>query len=165
MANALVIHHAELWSGGLSMNMHRFREAVAMAQARQHVWISTADALGVPHIASVGAFSVRDDNTIVLSDWSCPLTLSNLADNQSIAIVVWDVNKDQGYQMLGQVKSIDLLEHAAGNSGERAIVGEHQLCVKPHRVLSFSHAPHDDLDPIPLGMAPSRRGASLRPSS
>ncbi|MBN1247004.1 MAG: pyridoxamine 5'-phosphate oxidase family protein [Anaerolineae bacterium] len=143
------------------MNVTRFEDAVAMAQARQHVWISTADALGVPHIASVGDFRVEDGGTIVLSDWACPVTLMNLKSNTSITLVVWDVNTDQGYQILGQVEDIKPLARISEDGLAEATVGDRELWVKPHQVYAFSHAPHDDVEAIPPGMTYTRLDHSI----
>jgi hypothetical protein len=150
MANALLIQHKRAKDKDLPMDVIRFQDAVAMAQARQHVWISTADSLGVPHIASVGGFRVEKGNVIVLSDWACPVTLMNLKSNDSITIVVWDINTDRGYQMLGEVEHISAVDRTDEADFAQGTVGDCELWIKPHRVFAFSHAPHDDAEALPL---------------
>lgn len=147
------------------MDMARFRDAVAMAQSRQHVWISTADQLGVPHIASVGGFRVEHARTIVLSDWACPVTLMNLKSNASITIVVWDVISDRGYQVLGQVEDITPLNHLDEEDLAGVTVGDRELWIKPHRVYAFSHAPHDDVEAIPLGTTAQNFESAASPAT
>jgi hypothetical protein len=145
------------------MDISGLQDAIAMALTRQHVWISTADSLGVPHIASVGSVRVEDDRVIVLSDWACPTTLMNLKSNNSITIVAWDVMTDRGYQILGRVADVAALVSDGDEELGKAIVGDRELWVRPHRVFAFSHAPHDDAEAIPLGT--TQRGAGHAVSS
>jgi hypothetical protein len=131
------------------MNTELFSEAVAMAQERQHVFITTADAGGWPHLTSVGGFALASDQHIDLSDWFCPLVEANLQQNAKITIVVWDIATDTGYQMLGEVEAVTALEGIVHSQEEHPLFGQSpkSLRVRVNKVLHFSHAPHDDVEP------------------
>ncbi len=131
------------------MNTELFSEAVAMAQERQHVFITTADAGGWPHLTSVGGFALASDQHIDLSDWFCPLVETNLQQNSKVTIVVWDIATDTGYQMLGEVETVTALEGIIQSREEDPLFGQSpkSLRVRVNKVLHFSHAPHDDVEP------------------
>lgn len=121
------------------MNPQAFENAVALAERRQHLLISTTDKSGIPHIASVGSFDRLEPNKVTLDDWHCPATLLNLQDNSNIALVVWDIATDAGYQLLGEVEAVRPSAYAS-NTRDR------ELVVRVHKVLSFSHASHTDME-------------------
>ncbi len=127
------------------MNERIFERAIALGERWQHVWISTTDGAGMPHIASVGSFFF-DDDRLVLGDWSCPTTVANLRESPSIAIVVWDVYTDEGYQILGEVRAILPAASEEDGVAAGAPLAEKELWIQPHQVLAFSHAPHDDVE-------------------
>lgn len=131
------------------MNTELFSEAVAMAQDRQHVFITTADAGGWPHLTSVGGFALAADRHVELSDWFCPLVENNLQQNSKITIVVWDIATDRGYQMLGEVEAVTALEGIMQSQEGHPLFGQSpkSLRVRVDKVLYFSHAPHDDVEP------------------
>ncbi|MFP4343972.1 MAG: pyridoxamine 5'-phosphate oxidase family protein [Anaerolineales bacterium] len=131
------------------MNTELFSQAVAMAQERQHVFITTADARGWPHLTSVGEFALASDRHIDLSDWFCPLVEANLQQNPKVTIVVWDIATDRGYQMLGEVETVTVLEGILHPHRDPPTFGQSakSLRVRVDQVLLFSHAPHDDVEP------------------
>jgi hypothetical protein len=131
---------------GVIVNQQVFQRAVALGERWQHAWISTTDEAGTPHIASVGSFFAGENDRLILGDWSCPVTLVNLRHNPRIAIVVWDVYTDEGYQILGDVEAIvpAAPEHEIG--AESLPLDEKELWVRVGKVLAFSHAPHNDVE-------------------
>ena len=128
------------------MNERIFERAIALGERWQHVWISTTDGAGMPHIASVGSFFVTDDGRLVLGDWSCPTTVANLRENPRIAVVVWDVYTDEGYQILGEVRAILPVAPEEDGVATGTPLAEKELWLQPNQVLAFSHAPHDDVE-------------------
>ena len=131
------------------MNTELFSQAVAMAQERQHVFITTADTGGWPHLTSVGEFALASDQHIDLSDWFCPLVEANLQQNPKVTIVVWDIATDMGYQMLGEVEDVTATEGIIQPYKSSPTFGQSpkSLRIRVDKVLHFSHAPHDDVEP------------------
>ncbi len=122
------------------MNAETFDRAVALATERQHVLMSTIDRSGVPHIVSVGSFEHLAEEKIALGDWHCPVTLRNLQYNPHVALVVWNIATDYGYQLIGQVQAVRPSEYPMMDDNEQ------ELIVHVHEVLSFSHAGHADVE-------------------
>ena len=116
------------------MNPKTFQAACNMADQRQHLMLSTTDRSGVPHITSVGGFESLTSDRIALSDWHCPATLTNLQYNNQVALVVWDIVSDLGYQFVGQVEAV----RPANPSSDP------ELIVRVNQVLSFNHRGHSD---------------------
>lgn len=67
---------------------------MALAEKLRHVFVATADTSGLSHVASAGKLTPAPDGRLVLADWFCPGTVSNLQQNPHIAIVVWDATAD-----------------------------------------------------------------------
>ncbi len=66
-------------------------------------------------------------------------------------MVVWDAPSDKGYQLLGLVEKIEEVAMMNGYSPEidEATVMpqvKNRLLVRVDKVISFSHAPHSDLE-------------------
>lgn len=132
------------------MNTQAFDKAVALAEQRQHLLISTSDPSGFPHIASVGRVRRISEDELALGDCYCPLTLVNLRRNAQITMVVWDVATDLGYQLSGEVEAVTLLDDA-GNSvtslsdGASSIEAvDREMLIRVTKVMNFSHACHSD---------------------
>jgi hypothetical protein len=125
-------------------------QAVTLAHKLGHIFVATADAQGLPHVAAAAAMSSIAENKVAVSAWFCPGTLANLDQNQLVSLIVWDEAADIGFQLLGRVDYI----------GEKAVMNdylpesEHSaplpqiekiLEVAVDRVIAFSHAPHSDV--------------------
>jgi hypothetical protein len=68
-----------------------------------HVLLVTADASGKPHLAVAGALEAGNGNELIVSEWCCPATLDNLDQNAQVALVAWDPEMDDGFQVIGRV--------------------------------------------------------------
>jgi hypothetical protein len=51
---------------------------------------------------------------MTVAEWFCPATLANLGASRRVAIVVWDAETDEGYQLIGEVVAIRDLSIADG---------------------------------------------------
>jgi hypothetical protein len=125
-------------------------KAVALADKIPDVLIATAGAEGLPHLASAAKLRAAPGGRVVLAEWFCAGALSNLQQNPRIAVVVWDSATDVGYQLLGEVESIDELSILDGYTPEQEAVSafpqvERRLVVRVDEVLSFSRGPHSDV--------------------
>jgi len=124
--------------------------AVALARRTGHAYLATAGADGTPHIMVAASLEQAGDDRVVIKEWFCPGTLANLSANKALAIAVWDMNRDAGYQLLGQLERIEDLAVADGyapqvEDRQTTPQVERQLVVHIDKDLDFSLAPHSDL--------------------
>ena len=133
------------------MRMETIKKAVALGAKLHHVFVATADARGVPHVAAAAKVDLASNGRIRVSSWFCPGTVTNLEHNRSISLVVWDAAEDTGYQLIGEVEN---MEESAFLNGYAPEVEEspplpqveRQLLVRIDRVSGFSHAHHSDAE-------------------
>ncbi|MBU0496160.1 MAG: hypothetical protein KKB13_30270 [Chloroflexi bacterium] len=126
------------------MMAEALEKAIVLAQQVGHALIATVDAIGLPHLASVGKLIPAPDGYLVMADWFCPDTLTNLLahslitmqPNRRVAILIWDAVEDDGYQCFGEEEEV--LE-VAGPPVER------RLLVRVDDIVPFSHVFHDDI--------------------
>ena len=71
-----------------------------------HVFVATVNEEAVPHVTSAEVLEVMADDSVEITEWFCPVTVSNLQVNKSISIVVWDPDSDMGYQLLGNMERL-----------------------------------------------------------
>jgi predicted pyridoxine 5'-phosphate oxidase superfamily flavin-nucleotide-binding protein len=130
--------------------MDTLERAVALAGNLRHVLVATADEDGLPHIASAGRLNAAPGGHVALAEWFCPGTLANLQQNRRISIVVWDAERDIGYQLLGEVEEVRELEmldgYVPGEENRPPLPQvERELLVNVTKILAFSQAPHSDV--------------------
>ncbi len=133
------------------MTTKSINQAITLAHKLGYIFVATADAEGLPHVAAAATMNYLADNNVTVSAWFCPGTLSNLEQNRLVSLIVWDQNTDAGFQMLGRVENIK--EKAVMNGYIPANEGlapmpqiERILEVAVNRVIAFSHAPHSDVE-------------------
>jgi len=125
--------------------------AVELTEKLEHVFVATADSSGMPHVAAAAKLNQTSKDHVALTAWFCPGTIANLSENRRISIVVWNAPSDKGYQLLGLVEKIEEIAMMNGYSPEidETIVMpqvENRLLVRVDKIISFSHAPHSDLE-------------------
>ena len=123
--------------------------AVALAQRLQHAFVATSNREGTPHIAAAASLSLADDNSLSVSSWFCPATVSNLQENRKVSVVVWNPETDEGLQAVGTVERIEetaILDGYAPEleTGESPPQVERRLVVGVEKIIAFSLAPHTD---------------------
>lgn len=130
------------------MNRETLEEAVALGDEVGYVFVATADAGGLPHLAAAGAVSLETDGRVGVTEWFCPGTMANLEDSRQIALVVWDPEMDRGYQLLGRVTEIKeqaVIDGYVPEAGEGASPQvERELVISVEEILHFSQGPHSD---------------------
>jgi hypothetical protein len=131
------------------MNPKSLRKAVDLGKDLQHVFVSTSDKAGLPHVAAAWRIEQLSDERVSISAWFCPGTLSNIQQNKRIALVVWEPLSDKGFQILGEVE--DVVEESVMDGYAAKLESLHPLpqveskfIVKVEKVLQFSNAPHSD---------------------
>ncbi len=125
--------------------------AVELAEKLEHVFVTTADSSGMPHVAAAAKINQTSEDQVAVVAWFCPGTLDNLKNNCRISLVVWDAPVDKGYQLLGQVEKVEEIAMMNGYSpeiDETTVMPqvENRLLVRVDKVIAFSHAPHSDLE-------------------
>jgi len=132
------------------MNSAKLREAEQLAAKVGHVFIATADSNGQPHIAAAGKLAQTPEKHLMITEWFCPRTLSNLQMNSRLSIVIWDPEVDSGYQIIGEleaVKDIGILDGYSKSQVKPSIpLVERQLLLHVDKILEFKRSPHTDLE-------------------
>jgi uncharacterized protein len=133
------------------MRRDLIKEAVKLGNRMKYAMVATADAEGLPHVAASRKIASEPGGGIVVSEWFCPGTLANLRANPRVSIVIWDPDKDSGYQILGVSEKIEDISMMDGYSrdlekGPPLPQVERKIHVHVDRVIHFSHAPHSDME-------------------
>ena len=85
------------------MAVDSLKKVVNLAERIGHAFIATADTRGLPHVAVARKVALAPDRErLVVEEWFCPGTVTNLQENRLLAIVVWDPANDISYQVLGE---------------------------------------------------------------
>ena len=133
------------------MKMDKLKEALKLAEELGHIFVATADRKGLPHIAAAGKLTFNTKGLLALSAWFCPGTVANLSENRHIALVVWDAQKDMGFQLLGEVKDMQELDVLDGyapaiEAKMRLPQVQRKLLIQVDTIIEFKHAPHSDIE-------------------
>ena len=133
------------------LKVKNLENAINLAEKVGHVFVATADAAGMPHLAAAAQIRSASEDRVAVSAWFCPGTVENLEQNRRISLVVWDPPSDRGYQLLGEVVQVEEASVMNGFSPEAEKSSpmpqvERRLMVQVTRILAFSHAPHSDLE-------------------
>jgi len=126
-------------------------DAVNLAREIGHVFVATADATAMPHIAAAGRLAPAPNRCVTVTEWFCPGTVANLQQNKHVAIVVWNRDSDTGYQLIGEVqesRDLGILDgYAPALEGRPPLPQvQRQLLIKVERILDFKLAPHSDTE-------------------
>ena len=133
------------------MTQEAIQKAVELGRKLQHVFVATADREGLPHITAAGGISLASDGYVAVSAWFCPGTLNNLQQNRLLSLVIWEPATDKGYQLLGEVQSVEEMAMMDGYAPELEHAPpmpqiERRLIVRVDSLVAFSHAPHTDME-------------------
>jgi uncharacterized protein len=131
------------------VNTELLKKAVELAEKLGYVFVATADAAGFPHVAAAAKLSFALDGKIAVSAWFCPSTMANINENPRLSIVVWDSEKDKGYQLIGEsekVLDVAIMDGFSAALEDRPPIPqiESRLTVRVDKILHFTHAPHSD---------------------
>ncbi|MGY6275121.1 hypothetical protein [Methylomonas sp. MgM2] len=74
-----------------------------------------------------------------------------MSENPLISLVIWDAQKDEGYQLLGavvDVRDLAVLDgYAPGVDDEQQLPQiERELLMRVDQILEFTHRPHSDIE-------------------
>ena len=132
------------------MNWDRINNAIEIAERLQYFFIATADKQGMPHVATAGQIALKSPGVLEVSFWFCPKTIDNLQENKYVSLIIWDANRNSGYQLLGEADDIQvsqLLDGYASDSEEGKSSPQAYWCliVRVNTVMEFVHALHNDV--------------------
>lgn len=131
------------------MILQYLAEAMALAGQVNHLFVATADAAGVPHLAIAERIVLEGEDLVTVTAWFCPRTAENVDANAKVALVVWDRGRDAGFQLVGEVEQVldlAILNGFLPEESEPVPQIERKLVVRVRHVLRFSHAHHSDTD-------------------
>ena len=68
---------------------------------RQLTFVATPDKDGIINVGPKGSTIVIDDDTLAYAEWAGEKTLLNLQQNPHVAVLIFDLEKKEGYQFKG----------------------------------------------------------------
>ncbi|MDO8662862.1 MAG: hypothetical protein Q7K98_06560 [Candidatus Omnitrophota bacterium] len=132
------------------MRNELIEKAVNLGQELGYVFLTTADDM-YPHLTVATKIGISPKGQLSVAGWFCPGTVMNLKNKAGIGVIVWDKERDVGYQLLG--KREDLREIAILDGYDRKLEkeepspqAERELVINVEKVLEFKKAPHSDLE-------------------
>lgn len=132
------------------MKMAKLEKAVSLAKKVGYVFIATANAEGISHIAAAGKMELSGKGCVSVTEWFCSQTVANLQENKCTSIVVWDPASDNGYQLLGQLEKVEdsgILDGYVPNEEKLHLPQvERKLLIKIEKILDFRCGPHSDTE-------------------
>ncbi len=131
------------------MNQEKLKDAIELAKSMGYVLVATANTKGIPHVAVAGIVGQADKGHISVTDWFCDGTVTNLRENKHVTIVVWDKDRDRGYQLMGMVTRLHTVAMMDGfppeaDSRRPPPQAEREIIVRIDRIVDFKHALHSD---------------------
>ena len=108
---------------------------------KQLSMIATASKQGVPNVGPKGSVLVVDDETMVFSESTDKKTASNLKENPVVALIVYDRDKAEGYQVKGRTEMLtggELFDQVATRQQQRnKPVPKYVVKIKVEEVYTF----------------------------
>ena len=116
-----------------------------------YVFIATADIHGQPHITAAGKLAQTTEKHMLITEWFCTQTLSNIEMNPKISVIVWNSMTDFGYQIIGEleaIKDVGILDgYSPQNESKQPVPQvERQLLFHVDKVLEFKRSSHTDVE-------------------
>lgn len=120
---------------------------VQLAGTVRHILVATANEDGVPHVATAEHINLEDWDLITVTAWFCPQTAKNVQTNPAISVVVWDRDRDLGFQLIGEVEQVAEVTMPDGYiPGETVVYPqiERKLMIRVRQILNFAQGAHSD---------------------
>ena len=87
-------------------------EILEFLRAEKRAFIATSDREAIPHLSTVGSFTVGEMK-VTLTSFFCARTVENLSVNPRLALLFWSEREGKGFQIIGKamnIKSCALLD-------------------------------------------------------
>jgi len=126
-------------------------KAIELAGKIGHLLVATVGPDGMPHVAAAGDI-LQVGDSVEVTAWFCPVTVENLRTGKAVALIIWDPQRDYGYQLLGRAEQLIEVAQLDGYLPEleesRPLPQvERKLVIGVTSILDFKHAPHSDIEP------------------
>ncbi len=127
------------------MSFKKLEHAIDLGQKLEHFFIAIMGADGFPYINSARGIEWISENEVAFEEWICPVTVRDLSDHPQIAILLWDPDADDGYEILGRVLMFESREYLNGYAPDieknRYLPQvKRRLTIRAEKILAFSHA-------------------------
>jgi hypothetical protein len=132
------------------MKVEIVKKAVTLAKNVGHVFVATADSTGLPHVAAAGKIAlIPDGERVAVEAWFCPGTVANLQANRHTALVIWDPDADNGYQLLGETEKVEdtaIMNGYAPGLEDKSTLPQvkRRLLIRVDKIIGFKGSPHSD---------------------
>jgi predicted pyridoxine 5'-phosphate oxidase superfamily flavin-nucleotide-binding protein len=96
-------------------------------------FVATADASGQPNVSAKGSTRVFDDEHVLFADVASPRTVSNLKENQKVAVIWLDTTGNQSCRIWGEAEILvsgDAFETLSMEFAERNMKISHAILVR-----------------------------------
>ncbi len=130
-----------------SLDPESLAKLMQLAGTVRHLLVATANEGGVPHLATAEHITLEDWDLVSITAWFCPQTAKNVQTNPAIAVVVWDRDRDLGFQLVGEVEQVVETTMPDGYiPGETVVYSqiERKLMIRVRQILDFSQGSHSD---------------------
>jgi hypothetical protein len=100
-------------------------------------------------VAAAGKIRLTPEGRVAVEAWFCPGTVANLQSNRHIALIIWDPNMDNGYQLLGETEKVEdtaiMNGYAPGLEDKSALPQvERRLVIRVDKIIGFKRSAHTD---------------------
>ena len=130
------------------MDKELLKKIADLGEKIGHVFVVTADASGVPHLAVARELTSPAKGRVAVKAWFCQGTVSNIQENPQINLSVWDPKMDIGYQLIGEIENVEELALLDGYIPKLAELplpqSERRLIIRVDKVVAFSQKAHYD---------------------
>ncbi|MDD5254451.1 MAG: pyridoxamine 5'-phosphate oxidase family protein [Candidatus Omnitrophica bacterium] len=125
------------------------REVIVTAEGARHIFVTSADKEGRPHLAAAEKVSLDHRGLLAIELWPCPATLRNAQENKHVSLIIWDAERDSGYQLSGEVEGVQEDAFLDGYIPQAGKINppprvKRMLLIRVEQVVEFTRAPHSD---------------------
>jgi hypothetical protein len=125
------------------MNLDRIERAVALGRKLEHFFIALVGSDGFPYVTSVREIERVAENQLAIEEWICNATVTHIAENAKIAVLIWDPATGDGYEVFGNVQMFESRAFMNGFAPEaetRTSLNKvkRRLVIKAERTIAFS---------------------------
>jgi hypothetical protein len=127
------------------MNANKLERAIRLGKRVEHFFMALVGGDGFPYVNSAREIEQVADNQFAIEEWICPLTVQHLSDNPKMAVLIWDPESGDGYEIIGEVLMFEgqaFVNGFAPEVEESAYLPQvkRKLIVRAENITAFSHA-------------------------
>ena len=127
------------------VNNRKLERAIALGKRVEHFFVALVGSGGFPYVNSAHQIEQVAENQFTIEEWICPLTAQHLRENPKIAVLIWDPETDDGYEILGEVLMFEGQAFLNGFAPEVEVNAylpqvKRRLIIRAEKITAFSHA-------------------------